>query len=426
MQKLIKCDYFFIIMLLCGILIKSTSSANQEDTIDLTVVSSIDFNGSVRRHAIGLIECLNGHLKINFIPSRPVNLDEVNDEVKKVILASVKKPGKVALLEDPLWYADAIPKNSKVKIAFSVFESTKIPQEWVQILNSKFDAVIVADEFYIKVYEDSGVKIPVFHIPLGIYIEEFLEKPLKNKANKPFVFKCCSRFFKRKNHQLLITAFAREFGNRKDVKLKINGGGKWGSEKIYEKLKALVKKLRVANVYLTNDALPWNEYIENMSAMDCYVNISQGEGFSITPRESLALGIPTIVTNNTAQKTICATNLVRAVPSNIRIPALCRAENEPVGYQFNCRLADVQAALRDVYDNYEHYLEKAHRGREWVKQYRWADLRQKYLNLIKPKIIKLGKVNEVTDEYFMTNSKELYQKYLEIQEPGQVGKGLLL
>ncbi len=416
MKKFIRRDCFLIIMLCLGVLFKDTCWGVQEEAVDLTVVSSIDFNGSVRRHAIGLIECLNGYLKINFIPSRPVNLDEVDPEVQKVILSDIKTPGYVALLEDPLWYSDAMPKNSKIKIAFSVFESTKIPKEWVHILNTKFDAVVVADEFYVKVYEDSGVTIPVFHIPLGIYIDEFLEKPLKNESGKPFVFKCCSRFFKRKNHDLLIHAFAREFGNRKDVKLKINGGGKWGSEKIFEKLKALVKKLKVANVYITNDALPWNEYIEMMSSMDCYVNISQGEGFSITPRESLALGIPTIVTNNTAQKTICATNFVRSVPSNIQVPAFRRASNEQVGYQFNCRLEDVQAALRDVYKNYQNYLAKAHEGREWVKQYRWPDLRKKYLNLIKPKIIKLGKVNEVTDEYFMTNSKALYQKYLDMQK----------
>lgn len=416
MQKFIRRDYILTILFCLGFFLNQTIYAHEEEVIDLTVVSSIDFNGSVRRHAIGLIECLNGYLKINFIPSRPVNLNEVNEEVKKVIQASVKKPGKVALLEDPLWYADAMPKNSKIKIAFSVFESTRIPLEWVQILNSRFDAVVVADPYFIKVYKDSGVKIPIFHIPLGIYIDEFLEKPLKKEASKPFVFRCCSRFFKRKNHHLLITAFAREFGNRTDVKLKINGGGKWGSEKIYENLKALVKKLKVTNISLTNDALPWHKYIETMSSMDCYVNISQGEGFSITPRESLALGIPTIVTNNTAQKTICSTDLVRAVPSTIRIPTNRKTVNEQVSYQFNCRLEDVQAALRDVYQNYQRYLEKAHQGREWVKQYRWNDLRKKYLNLIKPKIIKLGNINEVTDEYFMTDSKELYQKYLEIQD----------
>lgn len=419
MNKSITHYYYVIIMLCFGTLSSSLSWGDQAETFDLTVVSSIDFNGSVRRHAIGLIECLNGHLKINFIPSRPVNLDEVNPAVQKVILSAIKTPGNVALLEDPLWYSDSMPKNSKIKIAFSVFESTKIPKEWVQILNSKFDAVVVADIFYVKVYEDSGVKIPVFHIPLGIYIDEFLEKPLKTESSKPFVFKCCSRFFHRKNHDLLIQAFAREFGNRKDVKLKINGGGKWGSEKTYEKLKALVKKLRVANVYVTNVAYAWNDYIEMMSSMDCYVNISQGEGFSITPRESLALGIPTIVTDNTAQKTICATNLVRSVPSNIKIPSYCQRKREQVGYQFNCRIKDVQAALRDVYKNYQTYLAKAHEGREWVKQYRWPDLQKKYLNLIKPKIIKFGKDNEITDEYFMTNSKELYQKYLSVMKVAQ-------
>lgn len=409
-----KSIHFFYLFILLSVL--NCVYAADEETFDLTVVSSIDFNGSVRRHAIGLIECLNDQLKINFIASRPVNLTEVDSDVQKVILSSVKTPGRVALLEDPLEYAEVVPDASLIKLAFSVFESTRIPKAWVEILNNKFDAVIVADQFYISVYEKSGVKIPIFHIPLGIYINEFLEKPLPLQPNKPFVFQCCSRFFHRKNHALLIKAFAREFGHRKDVKLRINGGGKWGSSKLYDNLRLLVLTLRMSNITITNNALPWNEYIELMSAMDCYVNISQGEGFSITPRESLALGIPTIVSDNTAQKTICASTFARAVPSDIKIPAFCRLTGESIGYKFDCRQEDVQAALRDVYDNYNYYLAKAAEGREWVKQYLWHSLQNKYLNLIKPKTIKLGSFNEVTDDYLMTNSHELYEKYLDLQK----------
>lgn len=419
MKNILRLPYALAIVLCLGIIFPCWGSREEkEESFDLTVVSSIDFNGSVRRHAIGLIDCLKDELNINFIPSRPVNLDDVNSEVKNIVLRTAKTPGRVALLEDPLWYADSMPE-SEIKIAYSVYESTRIPQAWVKLLNEKFDAVVVADKFYIKVYEESGVKIPIFHIPLGIYVDEFLELPLKKKTHKPFVFRGCSRFFRRKNHSLLIQAFAREFGNSKDVVLKINGGGKWGSEKLYSNLKSLVKKLKVSNIQVTNNALPWKDYIEMMSSIDCYVNISRGEGFSITPRETLAMGIPTILSDNTAQKTICETDFVKAIRSDIGVPAYCGKVNERVGYQFDCRLADVQKALREVYENYSKYLAKAHQGREWVKQFRWPSLKNKYLNLIKPKIIKFGDYNEITDEYFMTNSKKLYKKYLELQKISQ-------
>ena len=47
-----------------------------------------------------------------------------------------------------------------------------------------------------------------------------------------------------------------------------------------------------------------------------------------------------------------------------------------------------------------------------VSQYSWNNLKYRYLNLVKPKKIILGDKNEVTDDYFMTNSKKLYRKYL--------------
>jgi glycosyltransferase involved in cell wall biosynthesis len=413
---------FFYIALIayCGMQAMPSLCAKKQE-FDLTVVSSIDFNGSVRRHGIGLIDCLKDKLKLNFIPSRPVDLTEVSPEVQKIVLSAQKTPGAVAILEDPLWFAEAMP-NSKIKIAFSVFESTKIPAAWVQTLNTKFDAVVVADPFYIKVYENSGVQIPVFHIPLGIYVDEFLEKPLKKAAHKPFVFGCCSRFFRRKNHDLLIKAFAAEFGNNKDVILRINGGGKWGSGKIYDNLKQLIKQHKLSNVHLTNDALPWKDYIELMSSFDCYINISQGEGFSITPREALALGIPAIVTNNTAQKTICASHLVRAVPCPIKVPRKRRKGDSTPGFQFNCTQKAVQNALTDVYNNYDSFLAKAHKGRAWVEQYRWPSLQKKYLNLVKPKNLKWGKNNIVTDDYLMTNSKKLYTKYQSLSKQNIKGK----
>lgn len=165
-----------------------------EQTFDLTVVSSIDFNGSVRRHAIGLIEILKDQVSINFIPSRPVCLDEVHPEVQKIILSNNKTAGRVGLLEDPLWYADAMP-DSKIKIAFSVNETTRIPTQWVDILNQKFDAVVVADPYFINVYKKSGVRISIFHVPLGIYIDEFLQKPLRDGAHNPFVFGCSRALF---------------------------------------------------------------------------------------------------------------------------------------------------------------------------------------------------------------------------------------
>ncbi len=390
-----------------------TSSLKPETPYDLTVVSSIDFNGSVRRHAIGLIECLKEQLSINFIPSRECVFDDVDPGVKKIVQNTDRRPGNVAILEDPLWYAHAMPK-SPIKLAFSVNESTKLPKQLVDILNKQFDAVIVADPYYKPIYKTSGVAIPIFHIPLGIYIDEFLKSPEKKAPNHPFVFGCSSRFFARKNFEILIKAFMQEFGNNKNVILRINGGGKHGSVFYYNRLKSMIKQLNASNILISNTALSWKAYIRFLLSMDCVVQISRGEGFSIVPREAMAAGIPAIVTNNTAQKTICASGFVRAVPSDILVSPHCKGDNCK-GYQFNCTVADVRKALRDMYTNYNYYLALMPKARTWVKKYRWKNLRKKYLTLFKPQRVLLGNRNEVTATYLITTSKALYDKYKRLQ-----------
>ena len=64
-----------------------------------------------------------------------------------------------------------------------------------------------------------------------------------------------------------------------------------------------------------------------------------------------------------------------------------------------------------MYNNYSQYLLKARKARKWVKQYRWQNLKQQYLNLVKPREVILGNQNIITNEYLMTNSKKLYYKY---------------
>ena len=61
-----------------------------------------------------------------------------------------------------------------------MFESSKIPNEWANILNNYFDIVVVPDSYLIEIYKNSGVNLPIFVLPLSISIEELLKLPKKN------------------------------------------------------------------------------------------------------------------------------------------------------------------------------------------------------------------------------------------------------
>lgn len=387
---------------------------------DVTFVGLAKFNDGLGRTPVGLVESLYKDVTIDFInPKTKALLEEQSHEstieknIINILSNDINKFNKVIFFTDLLSTKPFISKlvhySNRIKIAFSVFETSKIPDIWVQYLNYYFDLAIVADEYYVKVYQDSGVNIPVFALPHGVYLDDFLKLPHKTEKNKVFTFGCLSSIDNRKNQKLLVQAFIEEFKKKKNVRLKINGR----YSKNADEIKKLIDAKKVNNVEISHENLPWDQYIKYMSSFDCYVNISKGEGFSVTPREALALGIPCIVTNNTAQQTICDSGFACSVPSNILEKAYYTNVYN-IGNFFNCHIKDVRKALRDVYENYDYYLTLAHKGREWVKKYQWSNLRQRFLNFIKPQKIIFGNQNKITNKYLMTNSEKLYNKYVQL------------
>ena len=64
-----------------------------------------------------------------------------------------------------------------------------------------------------------------------------------------------------------------------------------------------------------------------------------------------------------------------------------------------------------MYEHSDQYLQRARRGRQWVKQYLAENLAPKYRSLVVPKTVILGKRNKITNDYLITDSKVLFEKY---------------
>lgn len=386
---------------------------------DVTIVGEMKFSESLARFPIVLIDTLKDDLKVNFIFSRPYiqpSFEDVPLEVQQVAKDPDKTPGKVSILCDLLWtkhiYPAKLVPQSPIKVAYSMLESTAIPKQWVQILNSRFDAVVVPDEFLVRVYKRSGVQIPIFVIPNSLYLDDFLSQPIKSKKNEPFTFGVSGTFYPHKNLELLVKAFIKEFGNNPQVQLKVHARRK-DYNSIERTLKQMIKATHSENIKLIRKRLTSQEYVTFLASLDCYVFLSKGEGFSITPREAMALGIPCILSRNTAHITICNSGLVYPVYCPLIEPAFYHSFNGQVGYQFNCRIEDVRRAMRRVYENYDHYLNQAMQERAWAAQYSYQNIKNKYVTLVKPQKVVFGHVNEIKENYIITNSLRLYKKYYE-------------
>lgn len=169
--------------------------------------------------------------------------------------------------------------------------------------------------------------------------------------------------------------------------------------------------LGAKNIEFTERELDKENHLNIFKNIDCYVSLSSGEGFSIQPREAMVLGIPVIVTNNTGQTTICNSHFVKAVPSMDEVPGFYPIYTNYYGVFYDCKLEDAAQALKDVYNNYDHYLQQGPAAREWVKQYTYEQLKPLYLGLLNPKRIILGHENKVTPDFLSTDSSELCEKF---------------
>ncbi len=403
--------------LLVFALLISLLSAKAPKTPDLTILGYIRDADGIGNQSIELIKTLGDQLEIGFIHTRPPNYTDVPLSIQQVACAR-KKIGKVVILEDVLWYPyldncskiRPIDRKQHIVLAYSMLESDRIPSQWVFRLNQYFDAVIVPDPYYANVYRSCGVRIPIFNLPLHLDLSQLLKKPLKSKKNTPFVFGCLSYCEERKNIDKLISGFHNSFGNDPNVMLRINCRG---SHADYErKIRQLIQEYQSTNIIFTVNTLNRTKYQELLSSFDCYVSVSQGEGFSIPPREALALGIPVIATDNSAQKTLCKTPFVRAVACSHPLPATySKTLMTPCGQFYDSSIKEISIALDDMYRNYESYLKLNQSARNWASNFDISSVKVLYHSLLKPKDIHLSQEDSISPYSLTTSSKALYDKY---------------
>jgi glycosyltransferase involved in cell wall biosynthesis len=129
-------------------------------------------------------------------------------------------------------------------------------------------------------------------------------------------------------------------------------------------------------------ALSDKEYLSFLTSLDAYVMLSMGEGFSVTPREAMALGLPVILSENTGHHTICESGLVNGIRTKTEIPAFYEVFNRNIGEFF---LPDVVAAadsIRNIFDQRDTIYSDAGKRRDWAAQYDVANLKGLYIDTI--------------------------------------------
>lgn len=191
--------------------------------------------------------------------------------------------------------------NGKYKIGFTMLETTGIPKEWVRQCNL-MDEIWVPSLFNVATFRESGVKVPIYTIPLGVDINYYHPRIKSYKRHEKYTFLSVFEWGERKAPEVLLRAYSKAFSGNEDVVLLckvINNDPGVNVEEEIRKLNLPTTGPQI--IFLYNTKFADYEMATLYRSADCFVITTRGEGWGMPILEAMACGLPTIATNWSAQ-----------------------------------------------------------------------------------------------------------------------------
>ena len=386
---------------------------------DIAVHGFALFSNGIGRVTIGYLDAFSD-FNISLIETRGLsNLVDLNNNISKIVnQRNQKKDYEINFFTDS-FFADREMKiklyekinTKKLNFCISMCESDKIPNKWVKVINSIFDAVIVPDSYHVNNYINCGVKKPIFVLPLITYLDDFIKCYPEKKKKYKIIIGSLGAFSYNKNLDAVIESFSLAFKDNLIYELRIHSY--WYSFH-YERLKKKITDLGIeSQVLLTCGPLTNKECVDFIKSLNCYITLSSGEGYSFTPREALAYGIPVVISNNTAHISLCNSNLVYSVNCPIIEKSLGEFVGEDTGSWFRVDVDEAAKKLIEACSEISN-IDLINKRKFFANTFSKNNLISYYLQLIKPTFIELSDKNIICNNKILTTSKNLVSKYQKI------------
>ena len=248
--------------------------------------------------------------------------------------------------------------KSEFRIGYTMVENTKIGKRWTELCN-EMDAIFVPSAFLIDVFKECGVTRPIKSVKQGVNSARF--PYFDRKPKEKYIFGTIGHIDDRKNWEDLVRAFSSEFDNNEPVELWIKNSNPYFAHKAFRD-----ERIKTINKFYSFD-----DITRFYNLLDCFVFPSHAEGSGLPPREAMATGLPTIVTNWSGLTEVALPEYSYPLqPISIDHPDV-RGEEQP-GFMAKIDIAEMMYNMRYCFENQEKAKMKGKLASEFIhREYNW-------------------------------------------------------
>jgi glycosyltransferase involved in cell wall biosynthesis len=227
-----------------------------------------------------------------------------------------------------------------------------------------YDKVVVANSWLKnnlrKVYPNTPIE----------QVEHYANYYTKTAEGSPeqFVFGFSGGLWERKKVDLLMEAFYQS--KTKDDILKIHSRRQANTAEMLQKFYAIYNQFK-SQIEFQNKTLNDNDFAQWWNSLNCYVFISAGEAYSITPRQALMQGTPVILSKNTSHLDLLDVPGILWVECTEKNTASYSGNADigsNTGIQYEPQLDSVIECMKEVKKNYSHWKAEAKKGGAIVQE----------------------------------------------------------